>query len=139
MKLQAPSPKHQRSSKPQARKAAAAGSFEIWNLEFVWDLELGIWSFPGAWSLELGASCRRCFFLLSALLPMAIVSCSKSQGEPSASARDDALPVTVAKVELVPMDRMLPVVGTLFAKDEATLGAEVEGKVEKTRVDFGDR
>ena len=70
---------------------------------------------------------------------MAIVSCSKSQGEPSASARDDALPVTVAKVELVPMDRMLPVVGTLFAKDEATLGAEVEGKVEKTRVDFGDR
>src|SRR5262249_53950971 len=28
---------------------------------------------------------------------------------------------------------------TLFAKDEATIGAEVEGKVEKTRVDFGDR
>ena len=37
------------------------------------------------------------------------------------------------------MDRTLPVVGTLFAKDEATLGAEVEGKVEKSRVDFGDR
>src|SRR6185369_9185289 len=37
------------------------------------------------------------------------------------------------------MDRALPVVGTLFAKDEATIGAQVEGQVEKTRVDFGDR
>ena len=37
------------------------------------------------------------------------------------------------------MDRTLPVVGTLFARDEATLSAEVEGTVEKTFVEFGDR
>src|SRR5262245_58022206 len=66
-------------------------------------------------------------------------SCSKSQGEPAVVARDDAVPVTTAAVELIPMDRTLSVVGTLFAKDEAMLGAEVEGKVEKTSVDFGDR
>jgi membrane fusion protein (multidrug efflux system) len=40
---------------------------------------------------------------------------------------------------VIEVDRTIPVVGTLFAKDEATLGAEVEGKVEKTLVDFGDR
>src|SRR6185503_14706431 len=39
----------------------------------------------------------------------------------------------------IEVDRTLRVVGTLFAKDEATIGAEVEGKVEKTLVDFGDR
>ena len=77
--------------------------------------------------------------LLLAAFSLSNLSCSKSQGEPSAAARDDAVPVTTARVELVPMDRTLSVVGTLFAKDEAVLGAEVEGKVEKTRVDFGDR
>lgn len=40
---------------------------------------------------------------------------------------------------MIPLDRTLAVVGTLFAKDEATVGAEVEGQVEKTAVDFGDR
>lgn len=49
------------------------------------------------------------------------------------------MPVTVGKVELVPMDRTLPIIGTLFAKDEATVAAEVEGKVEKTMAEFGDR
>jgi membrane fusion protein (multidrug efflux system) len=45
----------------------------------------------------------------------------------------------VAVVESIPLDRTLPVVGTLFPKDEATVGAEVEGKVEKTMAEFGDR
>lgn len=49
------------------------------------------------------------------------------------------MPVTVAQVEQVPLDRSLSVVGTLYAKDEATLGAEVEGRIEKTLVEFGDR
>lgn len=50
-----------------------------------------------------------------------------------------AIPISVARVESVPVDRTLPVVGTLFARDEATLSAEVEGAVEKTFVEFGDR
>jgi hypothetical protein len=32
--------------------------FEVWSLEFLWSLELGIWSFglcaAGTWNLELG-------------------------------------------------------------------------------------
>jgi HlyD family secretion protein len=45
----------------------------------------------------------------------------------------------VAKVKVIPQDRSLPVVGTLLPKREATIGAQVEGQVEKTSVDFGDR
>ncbi len=68
-----------------------------------------------------------------------LVSCSKKAGEPPRQKGDGAVPVTTALVEVVPMDRTIPVVGTLFAKDEATLSAEVEGQVEKTMVEFGDR
>lgn len=74
-----------------------------------------------------------------AVLAGGLVSCSKSQGETAKSRSDGPIPVTIAKVAAVPMDRALPIVGTLFAKDEATIGAQVEGQVEKTRVDFGDR
>ena len=72
-------------------------------------------------------------------LAAGLVSCSKSPGENAKAHDDGAIPVTIAKVATVPMDRALTVVGTLFAKDEATIGAQVEGQVEKTRVDFGDR
>ncbi len=75
---------------------------------------------------------------LSALMVSA-VSCSKSQGETPKARGSSAVPVTTAKVEVVPLDRTITIVGTLFAKDEATVGAQVEGQVEKTRVDFGDR
>jgi membrane fusion protein (multidrug efflux system) len=68
-----------------------------------------------------------------------LVSCGKPNGDKPRRAADSAVPVTVAPVALVPLDRTIPVVGTLFAKDEATLGAEVEGQVEKTMVEFGDR
>ncbi len=66
--------------------------------------------------------------------------CSKSasDGQPK-GARSEAIPVSVAEVVTIPLDRTLTVVGTLFAKDEATIGAQVEGQVEKTLVDFGDR
>ena len=37
------------------------------------------------------------------------------------------------------MERALPVVGTLSARDEATVAAQVSGQVEKQLVDFGDR
>ncbi len=37
------------------------------------------------------------------------------------------------------MDKTLSVVGTLYPKDDATVSAEVEGKVEKTMAEFGDR
>lgn len=49
------------------------------------------------------------------------------------------MPVITAPVTLMPLDRSVSIVGTLFPKDEATVGAQVEGQVERTRVDFGDR
>lgn len=64
--------------------------------------------------------------------------CSKPLGAGKAPV-DSRVPVTVAKVAVVPLDRSISVIGTLYAKDEATVAAQVEGQVEKTRVDFGDR
>src|SRR5689334_2642422 len=66
-----------------------------------------------------------------------VCGCSKATAEKPKA--DPHVPVTVARVETVLMDRALPIVGTLYAKDEATVAAQVEGQVERTRVDFGDR
>ena len=65
--------------------------------------------------------------------------CSKPGDKPVKSSGDDAIPVSLAAVETVPLDRTISIIGTLFAKDEATIAAQVEGQVEKTLVDFGDR
>src|SRR2546423_11533219 len=77
--------------------------------------------------------------LAAPLVLTLLVSCSKPAASGVNQEADDALSVSVARVEVLPMDQTLDVWGTLYAKDEATLGAEVEGKVEKTLVDFGDR
>ncbi len=78
--------------------------------------------------------------LLAAVCAATLISCSKEKESPKAApARDEAVPVSVSAVKTIPMDRTLPIVGTLFAKDEATIAAQVEGQVEKTKVDFGDR
>jgi membrane fusion protein (multidrug efflux system) len=78
--------------------------------------------------------------LLAAAIGLGLASgCSKASNDKPKGSRDDAIPISVVRVEIVPLDRTLPVFGTLFAKDEATIGAQVEGQVEKTLVDFGDR
>ncbi len=66
-------------------------------------------------------------------------ACSKKSEAAAAQRADNAVPIDVQPVTTMKVDRTLAVVGTLFAKDEATIGAEVEGQVEKTLVDFGDR
>ena len=77
---------------------------------------------------------------LAASCAFTFVSCSKKEQTNSPNpVRDDSVPVTVAAVRTIAMDRTLPIVGTLFAKDEATVAAQVEGQVEETKVDFGDR
>jgi len=78
---------------------------------------------------------------LSRLIVSALVvltGCSKSNPAVKPGA-DSGVPVTVATVESIPLDRSISIIGTLYAKDDATIGAQVEGQVEKTRVDFGDR
>ena len=77
--------------------------------------------------------------LLGAIVALAFVSCSKEPVKSTSLTRDDSVPITVATVKTISLDRTLPIVGTLFAKDEATVSAQVEGQVEKTKVDFGDR
>jgi membrane fusion protein, multidrug efflux system len=60
----------------------------------------------------------------------------------AASARfqhPEAIAVTVATVTNVAWDRTVSIIGTLYPKDEATVAAQVEGQVESTLVDFGDR
>jgi membrane fusion protein (multidrug efflux system) len=76
--------------------------------------------------------------LLACCLLLLAASCSPKK-EGVVARRENIIPVDVQSVATVDVDRTLPIVGTLFAKDEATIGAEVEGKVEKTLVDFGDR
>jgi membrane fusion protein (multidrug efflux system) len=50
-----------------------------------------------------------------------------------------AVAVSVAPATSVSWDRDVEIIGTLFPKDQATLGAEIEGSVENTFVEFGQR
>lgn len=85
--------------------------------------------------------CGKHFATISCVaFSLILVSCGKKveQGAPKGAA-PEGVPITTTTVRVIPMDRTLPIVGTLFAKDEATIAAQVEGQVEKTKVDFGDR
>ncbi len=68
-----------------------------------------------------------------------VAGCGKPSTAPQKNAGPAGIPVTLAAVNSVLVDRTLAVVGTLLPKDEATVGAQVEGQVEKTLVDFGAR
>lgn len=79
-----------------------------------------------------------CFFAAASAC-LLLASCTKPSSASTAPRGPAVIPVDVQRVGTIEVDRTLPIVGTLFAKDEATIGAEVEGGVEKTFVDFGDR
>lgn len=83
-------------------------------------------------------SWRFVFFTPLALLFL-VSACKRDAAGPAKERRADVVPVTVATVTNVAWDKTVSIIGTLFAKDEATLGAQVEGGVEQTVVDFGDR
>jgi membrane fusion protein (multidrug efflux system) len=69
----------------------------------------------------------------------ALCGCRREAAVGARSQRAEATPVTVAAVTNVAWDRTVSIVGTLYAKDEAAIASRVEGQVEKTLVDFGDR
>jgi membrane fusion protein (multidrug efflux system) len=73
------------------------------------------------------------------LLALLLVACGRTDTAKSARAETPPRPVRVGRVEFRPMERSLHVVGTLSARDEATVAAQVAGQIEKNRVDFGDR
>src|SRR6476619_5392231 len=68
------------------------------------------------------------------------ISCDKADARKQ-GARPEAAPRPVKSVraELQPMERALPVVGTLSAYEEVTIAAQVAGQVEKFPADLGDR
>jgi len=70
----------------------------------------------------------------------ALTACEKNQ--PAKSNAASAAPprqVQTARAELRPMERGLQVVGTLAAREEATIAAQVAGQLEKNYVEIGDR
>ena len=68
-----------------------------------------------------------------------LISCSKPDNARSARPESAPRAVRVAHAELRPMERIVHVVGTMSAHEEATIGAQVAGQVEKIHVDIGDR
>jgi len=76
--------------------------------------------------------------LLCACL-LALSACSREGGGAPKERRAEATPVTVTAVTNVAWDKTTAIIGTLYAKDEAIIAAQVEGMVERTLVDFGDR
>jgi RND family efflux transporter MFP subunit len=87
-------------------------------------------------TMKLG--CPR-LVLLGAVFAALLVSCGKPARAKTGRAEIAPRPVRVGRVELRPMERALHVVGTLGARDEATVAAQVAGQIEKSHVDLGDR
>jgi RND family efflux transporter MFP subunit len=87
-------------------------------------------------------SLRNCCYALALLgaAGLAGQGCGKAAGTIGPkNATPEGIAVTVAAVVEKPLDLTIPVVGTLFPIDEAIVSAEVEGRVERTRVDLGAR
>src|SRR4051812_22174042 len=72
---------------------------------------------------------------LSALLP---VSCSNSNTRAASADSTSPIPVHIYSVAEETTQRRVQAVGSLFAYEESTLSAEVEGIVSKVLVDVGD-
>jgi RND family efflux transporter MFP subunit len=72
---------------------------------------------------------------------VALTSCGERKpSAPPGAAKDAASrSVRVARAELRPMERVLQVVGTLAAREDAAVAAQVAGQLEKNLVDLGDQ
>jgi RND family efflux transporter MFP subunit len=77
---------------------------------------------------------------LGLLGAMLLTSCGKSNAtKPGAPKELPSREVRVARAVSRPMERVLHVVGTLAAREEAMISAQVAGQLEKNLVDLGDR
>ena len=70
-----------------------------------------------------------------------LVSCGKRENATQTAKKPDAPPraVRVTAAEMRPMERVVQVTGTLSAREEATVAAQVAGQIEKSLIDLGDR
>src|SRR6266705_6666645 len=81
----------------------------------------------------------RIFSLLLCGAFLLLAGCQREPAPQTRERRSEATPVAVTTVTNVAWDKVVSIIGTLYPKDEATIGAQVEGSVEQTLVDFGDR
>ena len=79
-------------------------------------------------------------FVISLAAAAAIISgCEKKQAVVVQRPADEAVAVTVASTQLLPVQRNVEIVGTLFGEEDATLSAKVPGRVVRVLKDIGDR
>src|SRR4051812_31455076 len=77
--------------------------------------------------------------MLPILLAMAPIGCgARVEKSASADSAPKPVPVTVAAVELRPVERAVDAVGTLKGWDEVTVGAKKVGRVARVLHDIGD-
>lgn len=79
------------------------------------------------------------FGFLAAALGLVVPGCKRGEAINPAGKGPQATVVTVAQVQNTNWDKTVSIIGNLYPKDSATLAAEVDGSVERTLVDFGDR
>jgi RND family efflux transporter MFP subunit len=75
---------------------------------------------------------------IAVALSLAVSACSSASGKPAANG-GEALPVNVVKVDPLELRREVEAVGTLAARDETVVSAEVEARVARLAADMGDR
>jgi multidrug efflux pump subunit AcrA (membrane-fusion protein) len=74
---------------------------------------------------------------LIALPAMLLLSCSKPAERAGTAEGAKGRPVTVARVEPRPMERAVIAVGSLTAREQATLSVKVPGRLQTMAVDLG--
>jgi multidrug efflux pump subunit AcrA (membrane-fusion protein) len=81
---------------------------------------------------------RKALAALAVAATLIVHACSSAAGKPATNG-GDALPVNMIKVEPLELRREVEAVGTLAARDETVVSAEVEARVARLAADMGDR
>ena len=76
---------------------------------------------------------------LAAGLALVAAGCGDAAQAKKAAADAQGLPVNVVSVQRIELRREVEAVGTLAAKDQAVISAEVAGRVARLGADMGDR
>lgn len=78
-------------------------------------------------------------FLIPCLCAITLGACHDNPPPAAKPPKREAISVKITPVGTASWDRSVSIVGTLYPKDSATIAAEVDGLVQQTKVEFGDR